>query len=239
VLATLKLKSNLIVLNKVFKYNEVFDAFMCTNMMKKTSNFTALVIFLFPVLMLLSGRIKGQQELNPRYSQNSTPKGNVEDISVRIATLYNADAASVQLYVQAAVDLESSTGIAAVVVVAIAIHESSFNSVIFSNSGNPFGIKASKPWTGATYSKWHDGSETKFRSYNSPEEAVADFGYFINSRPWYADALTCPNQDYRCILNGLKKTNLEIGYSLNPNWDEAVLNIIEKIGLKELERPQR
>lgn len=180
--------------------------------------------------MLHGPTASGQQS-----AQSDTPDNDITAISNRIAVLYNADAATVQSYVQAAVDLESRTGIAAAVVIAIAIHESSFSSPLFSNSGNPFGIKASKPWTGATFSKFHDGEETKFRSYSSPEEAVTDFGDFINSRKWYVDALACSTVNYRCIVDGLKKTDQEVGYSMNPNWDEAVLGIIQKIGLQALD----
>jgi len=40
--------------------------------------------------------------------------------------------------------------------------------------------------------------------------------------------------DYACVIDGLKKTDTEPGYSLNPQWDEAVLAIIEKIHLESL-----
>jgi flagellum-specific peptidoglycan hydrolase FlgJ len=160
--------------------------------------------------------------------------GDVEAVSARIAYLYDADEHLVQTYVQAAVDLESRTKIAASVIIAIAIHESSFNSPLFQNSGNPFGIKASKPWRGPTVSMWHDYEETAFRVYDSPRQAILDFTAFIKSRPWYADALACPMDDYYCVINGLKKSNTQLGYSLDPSWDETVLDIIYRMDLQPL-----
>lgn len=72
--------------------------------------------------------------------------------------------------------------------------------------------------------------------YYSAEEAIVDFGEFVNSRTWYADALACPSTDYACIVDGLKKTDIELGYSLNMQWDEVVLGIIEKMGLEVLSK---
>ncbi len=160
--------------------------------------------------------------------------GDIQEVASRIATTYHVDVEVVEPYVQAAVNLERSTGISASIVIAIAIHESSFNSFLFTNSGNPFGIKAGKPWDGPTFSKWDDGAESKFRAYGSAEEAVTDFGKFLSSRAWYSDALTCQIDDYTCVLDGLKKTVSEPGYSSNPQWDEAVMGIIERIGLQNL-----
>ena len=160
--------------------------------------------------------------------------GDVQAVSARIASLYGPDAETVELYVNAALNLEGRIGIAAPVIIGIAIHESSFKSDLFANSGNPFGIKAGKPWTGPTFSKWEDGNETKFRVYGSAEEAIWDFSTFVRSRSWYADALACPVDDSRCVIDGLKRTSLEPGYSLNPNWDESILDIIHKVGLQAL-----
>lgn len=53
---------------------------------------------------------------------------------------------------------------------------------------------------------------------------------------YHADALACPSTDYACIVDGLKKTDIELGYSLNMQWDEVVLGIIEKMGLEVLSK---
>ncbi len=155
-------------------------------------------------------------------------------ISIRIAQTYGADSITVESFVQSAIILESTIGIPAAVVIGIAIHESSFKSFLFLKSGNPFAIKAGKDWLGETFSKWDDGQKSLFRKYQSPQEALMDFGYFIQARGWYADALACAKQDYVCVVEGLKKTNSEPGYASNPLWDEAILDIIQRVGLNEL-----
>jgi hypothetical protein len=45
-----------------------------------------------------------------------------------------------------------------------------------------------------------------------------------------------PSTDYAGIVDGLKKTDIELGYSLNMQWDEVVLGIIEKMGLEVLSK---
>ncbi len=190
-------------------------------------------IFLF-FLMLVAGKPLAQTAKGVSNTVEPLANGDVKAVSARIASMYDANALIVELYVQAAINLENRIGISAPVVIAIAIHESSFKSELFMKAGNPFGIKASNPWTGPTYSKWHDGEETTFRLYNSADEAVEDFSNFVKSRVWYADALVCPMDDSRCVIDGLKMTDSEPGYSMNPDWDEAVLGIIQKVGLQEL-----
>ncbi len=172
----------------------------------------------------------GQVDENKSYTNNGISNEDIQIVSARIASTYHAEPQTVTSYVQAAFNLERHIGIAAPVIIAIAIHESSFKSELFLNTGNPFGIKASKPWTGPTF-LWRNGEEANFRVYGSAEEAVLDFGNFIKSRNWYADALACPIDDYRCVINGLEKTDSDLGYSMNPAWDEAVLSIIARLGL--------
>jgi flagellum-specific peptidoglycan hydrolase FlgJ len=158
----------------------------------------------------------------------------VVDASARISTTYNADYYTVESFVWAALEYEAQIGIPATVVVGIAVYESSFTSYLFQHSGNPFGIKAGGDWTGPTFTKHDDGADTPFRMYISPEEAVLDFGAFIQARSWYNDARVCPRSDYRCVVEGLKKTDNEPGYSSNPEWDERLIEIIEKLGLQGL-----
>lgn len=159
---------------------------------------------------------------------------NGDAFSQRIIDRYGANPQTVRAFVQAAIRLEKSRGIPAAVVLAIAIHESGFKSDLFVQSGNPFGIKASSPWNGPCFSKWDDGQMSRFRVYGSAEEAVSDFGNFIQSRPWYSDALSCPPGDYTCVVEGLKKTDGEAGYSSSHDWDEAVLQVIDNLQLQPL-----
>lgn len=192
------------------------------------------ILICLSVLLFPCSRLAAQTAIDVPYPADIPLSGDVQAVSARIASLYGANAETVELYVDAALKLEGRIGIAAPVILGIAIHESSFKSDLFANSGNPFGIKAGNPWTGPTFSKWEDGNETKFRVYGSAEEAIWDFSKFVRSRSWYADALSCPVDDSRCVIDGLKRTSLEPGYSLNPNWDESIMEIIQKVGLQAL-----
>ena len=202
--------------------------------MKNKLNFPRLFILCLPVLFFVSGELSAQPENNLVPNVNTLQDGDVQAVSARITTMYGVDLQVVERFVQAAVNLESRIGISAPVIIAIAIHESSFKSELFQQSGNPFGIKASKPWIGPSYSKREDGEEVKYRVYTSSEEAIWDFGDFVKSRTWYTDVFDCPIDDSRCVIDGLKKTETEPGYSMNPNWDEAVMVIIQKLGLQSL-----
>jgi flagellum-specific peptidoglycan hydrolase FlgJ len=197
--------------------------------MKHKANFQLSVIAMTMVLFL-TGNLMGQS----KGASEGPLSTNVQVVSARIASMYGADEKIVETYVQAAVNLENQTGISVAVVIAIAVHESSFNSELFINSHNPFGIEASKPWKGQTFSMVHDGRKTKFRVYSSAEEAVLDLGIFIKSRTWYADARACPIDDYPCVISGLKKTKSQRGYSMNPNWGDAVLAILKRYDLQAL-----
>jgi len=202
--------------------------------MKNKLNFPVLLIACLSGLFFVSGELSAQSENKAAPNINTLQDGDVQTVSARIASMYGVDVQVVGRFVQAAVNLESRIGVSAPVIIAIAIHESSFKSELFEHAGNPFGIKASKPWVGPTYSKWEDGEEIKYRVYASPEEAIWDFGSFVKSRTWYEDVLDCPIDDSRCVTDGLKKTDSEPGYSMNPNWDEAVMGIIQKVGLQSL-----
>jgi flagellum-specific peptidoglycan hydrolase FlgJ len=196
--------------------------------------FRSLFIVYVMISSLLTTILSGQVSSSDSCVVLNPTKDSVVALSNRIAVSYGADALIIERFVQAAVDLEFETDIAAMIVIAIAIHESGFKSALFINAGNPFGIKASGDWDGATYTKQDDGAASRFRVYTSPEAAVRDFGFFVNSRSWYTDALTCEKDNYFCVVDGLKKTDTELGYSSNPLWDEAILDIIEKVGLQHL-----
>ena len=165
-------------------------------------------------------------------SSNSTVSAKLLKSSAdRIARKYGANPLIVEAYWRLISDNQYDIGIPAPVIMAIAIHESSFKSLLFRLSGNPFGIKASYPWQGPTYSMMHEGVMTPFRVYASPEEAVRDFGSLMRLRWWYADALHCPADDYTCIVQGLRATLEEPGYASDPQWDEQILSTIKENNL--------
>ena len=202
--------------------------------MNNNNVFRSIFILYFIISSFLTANLSGQASKNDTCIAIKPTEDSVIALSNRIAIVYGADAQVVERFVNAAIDIELETGITAIVVIAIAIHESSFKSALFINAGNPFGIKASDDWKGATYTKQDDGVASQFRVYPSPEAAVRDFGIFVNSRAWYTDALMCEKENYLCVVDGLKKTDTELGYSSNPLWDEAIIDIIAKVRLQHL-----
>jgi flagellum-specific peptidoglycan hydrolase FlgJ len=186
------------------------------------------------MVLLFSAPVMFGQSTQEQTLLSFPASSDVQQVSARIAAMYGVDQALVEAFVGAAVRMERRNSIAAPVVIAIAIHESSFKSELFLNSGNPFGIQASKPWTGPVYNKLENGETIQYRQYNCPQEAVTDFGNLIESRAWYKDARTCPLDAYACIIEGLMKSDTEPGYSADPNWGAAVIDIIKKTGLDAL-----
>ncbi len=195
-------------------------------MKRKTSFSQPPIRLLAAVIALLTG-------LSMAYSQQA-PRTVQVDFANQIAYRYGAEPATVRRFLNAAIAREQEIGIPAAVVVAIALRESSFTSELFRMAGNPFGIKGFAPWDGPVYFMHHDGESTPFRVYNTPEEAVSDFGRFIQARAWYSDALACPMDDYACVVHGLKKTETEPGYALDPFWAQGVLSVLYENNLDQL-----
>ncbi len=175
--------------------------------MNNKNVFRSIFIFYFIISSFSTAILSGRAPKDDTCIFINPTQDSIIALSSRIAVLYGADVQVVEKFVQVAIDIELETGITAIVVIAIAIHESSFKSALFINAGNPFGIKASSEWKGATYTKQDDGAASKFRVYPSPEAAVRDFGLFVNSRAWYIDALKCEKANYLCVVDGLQ------------NWD--------------------
>ena len=78
-------------------------------------------------------------------------------------------------------------------------------------ANNYFGLKAGKYWTGKTINlktleEYTEGNLTtikdNFRDYDDPLSGVMDYARFIESRPWYADAIT-NNQTPKGYFDGL------------------------------------
>ncbi len=197
----------------------------------RSFNFSA--VFLINIFCALKN-IQAQPSDSDNAAVATEINENIRSVSLQIANTYSADINVVEAFVQAAVVYEDQIGIPASVVIGIAVYESSFTSYLFQHSGNPFGIKAGGDWAGPVFIKHDDGSDTPFRVYDSAEQALLDFGAFVRARGWYADARACSRYDYVCVVDGLKRTENEPGYSTNPLWDEKVIEIIERFGLDVL-----
>ena len=90
--------------------------------------FNILYLILSPFVI---NNVNGQTASVEYHTTEAVACWDVPDVSTHIASMYHADVQVVESYVEAAVNLERHSGIAASVVIAIAIHESSFNSYLF------------------------------------------------------------------------------------------------------------
>lgn len=158
----------------------------------------------------------------------------IKNYSRTMALKYHSDALAIEAYWQAMYDNQYDIGVPAPVLMAIALNESWFKSELFRKTGNPFGIKAGETWNGPTFTLKRNGTTIRYCVYESADEAIVEFGKFIRSRWWYADALACPFDDFKCFIDGLKSDSNEPGYAMDPYWDMKVWRLIKENDLERL-----
>lgn len=162
----------------------------------------------------------------------------IRDIARVVSDSFGAPTDLVEEFIREAKEMERDEGIPATAFIGIAILESAgFTSYLYQNAKNPFGMRATKIWRGATFEMWHEGADAPFRKYESPREAVRDFAAFLNSRKWFRDALACPTSDLECFLKAMSADALkkEPGYAADPEWANKVRRVIQKYGLDRLQ----
>lgn len=161
----------------------------------------------------------------------------IHQVAQVVADSFGAPVNLVEEFIREAKEMEQEEGIPATAFIGIAILESTgFTSYLYQHAKNPFGMRATKIWSGATFVMWHEGADAPFRKYNSPREAVRDFAAFLNSRKWFQDAFSCPTTDLECFLNALSSNKLkkEPGYAADPEWPNKVRRVIRNYGLERL-----
>lgn len=99
-------------------------------------------------------------------------------------------------------------------------------------ANNHFGIKCKPEWTGKRYRYTDDKPHECFRSYNSAEDSYMDHAVFLANRIYYKSLFKLRLSDYKGWAYGLKKA----GYATNPNYAHALIGIIERYGLQQLDR---
>jgi flagellum-specific peptidoglycan hydrolase FlgJ len=162
----------------------------------------------------------------------------VRQLTQTLASVYGAPESTVDFFIREAIQLEQSHGLPAGAVLGIGILESGgFTSDLFQAARNPFGLKASAPWTGPVHYMWHEGDIQGFRVYADAAQAVQDFARLVQSRRWYADALQCPLANSTCFVQGLTPTGTEPGYSRDPQWGGKILDLIDRYDLDMLSNP--
>ncbi|HLP96487.1 MAG TPA: glucosaminidase domain-containing protein [Saprospiraceae bacterium] len=161
----------------------------------------------------------------------------VRNIARVVADSFGASLELLETFMFEAIAMEREEGIPASAFIGIAILESTgFTSYLFKNAMNPFGMRATRIWKGPTFMMWHEGEDSAFRKYNSPKEAVRDFGHFLHSRVWFKDAFACKDADLECFLTALKPNAAlrEPGYAADPEWANKVRRVIRTYGLEAL-----
>ncbi|MBK7637114.1 MAG: glucosaminidase domain-containing protein [Saprospiraceae bacterium] len=132
------------------------------------------------------------------------------------------------------------TGIPASIKLAQGILESDLGrSPLASQANNHFGIKCSKDWTGLTYYKHDDDTdstgtiiESCFRAYESGEQSYAAHSEFLthpSKQSRYGFLFELATTDYVGWANGLKFA----GYASDPSYPSKLIKIIETNRLYE------
>jgi flagellum-specific peptidoglycan hydrolase FlgJ len=153
-------------------------------------------------------------------------------VAQTVSDSFGAPVALVESFIVEALLLQRDEGVPAIAVLGIAILESGgLTSYIFTQSGNPFGMKATPEWKGAVYEIWHEEQNARFRKYRSPRAAVRDFSKLVRSRRWFADALACPVEDYGCFIDQLARSSKQPGFSADYEWPNKVKRVIAKFDL--------
>ncbi len=161
----------------------------------------------------------------------------VRAVAQVISDSFGAKVELIEEFIREAKQLETEQKVPATVFIGIAILESTgFTSYLYQNAKNPFGMRATPPWKGATFSMWHEGADSPFRKYETPGEAVSDFADFLRSRKWFKDALKCSATDAECFLKGLSANwkKREPGYASDPEWPNKVRRVIRTYKLESL-----
>jgi N-acetylmuramoyl-L-alanine amidase len=177
------------------------------------------------------------QSTTKAYRYQTADTSSIQAVAQMIADTFGAPVDLVREFITQAKKLEQKEGIPATAFIGIAILESTgFTSYLYQNARNPFGMRATQPWHGATFVMWHEGKDAPFRKYNSPAEAVRDFNRFLESRKWFKDALACPPTDVECFLEGLSANpdKKEPGYATDPEWANKIRSLIEKYHLSDI-----
>lgn len=161
----------------------------------------------------------------------------IHDVAQMVSDSFGAPVDLVKGFILEAKEMERDEGIPATAFIGIAILESTgFTSYLYQNAQNPFGMRATKIWHGDTFVMWHEGTDSPFRKYSSPREAVRDFAAFLNSRKWFRDALACPTSNLECFLKAMSADPVkkEPGYAADPEWANKIRRVIKKYGLDRL-----
>ncbi|WP_333609005.1 flagellar assembly peptidoglycan hydrolase FlgJ [Arsukibacterium sp.] len=105
------------------------------------------------------------------------------------------------------------------------------------NSFNLFGIKASRNWQGETAVvdtlEYRQGvaqrEQARFRSYQSPEQSLADYSHFIANSPRYQQAVQVANEP-AAYFSELQAA----GYATDPNYAQKIMAVFRSPAFEQV-----
>lgn len=139
----------------------------------------------------------------------------------------------VDSYSKLAVQSMKTYKIPASVKLAQAIYSSNAGqSKVAKEANNHFGLLCNTEYQGEQYYETSDRSGNCYRTYNTVAESFQDHNQFLTTRPRYASLFQLSLTDYRAWANGLQAC----GYSINPEYAQRLINIIEKYTLNRFDK---
>lgn len=105
-------------------------------------------------------------------------------------------------------------------------------SKVAKEARNHFGLLCNTEYQGEQYYETSDRSGNCYRTYNTVAESFQDHNIFLTTRPRYESLFLLAPTDYRAWANGLQVC----GYSINPEYAQRLINIIEKYTLTRFDK---
>jgi len=138
-------------------------------------------------------------------------------------------------YKDLAVKLMQTSHIPASIKLAQAIYSSNAGTNTLSKSANNhFGILCHEKYTGDIFYDPADITHTCYRKYASVEDSYNDHSKFLTERSRYNKLFTLNINDYKGWAKGLQEAN----YSINPNYSNQLISIIETYFLYLYDKPE-
>lgn len=136
-------------------------------------------------------------------------------------------------YSKLAVQSMKTYKIPASVKLAQAIYSSNAGqSKVAKEAKNHFGLLCNAEYQGEQYYETSDRSGNCYRTYNTVAESFQDHNIFLTTRPRYESLFQLAPTDYRAWANGLQAC----GYSINPEYAQRLIAIIEKYTLTRFDK---